>query len=59
MHSKLVITIVEQNENVIGYLRYGKTNLWADIGTYDSVFQSMKRKHLHFLSKYSFYGTNR
>lgn len=58
MQNNLVIIFVKQNENIIGYLKYGKTNLWADIGTYESVFESIKRKHLHFLSKYSFYGTN-
>jgi hypothetical protein len=53
----LVIIFTKQNENTIGYLKYGNTNLWADIGTYEYVFDSIKRKHLEFLSKYSFYGT--
>jgi hypothetical protein len=56
LHSKLNITIVKNESNVIGYLRYGGTNIWANCGDYDDVFTEIKKKHLYFLSKYKFYG---
>jgi hypothetical protein len=55
MYGKLVAIIVQNQQYTVGYLQYGKTKVWADIGSYESVFESIKRKHLHFLAKYSFY----
>lgn len=57
MGCKLNITIVNNDSNIIGYLRYSNTNIWAIVGEYDDVFSEMKKKHLFYLSKYSFYGT--
>ena len=57
MGCKLNITIVNNDSNIIGYLRYSGTNIWATVGEYDNVFSEMKKKHLFYLSKYNFYGT--
>ena len=55
MYNQLVAIVVNKGKYTIGYLKYGRTNIWADIGSHDSVFESIKRKHLYYLSKYSFY----
>jgi hypothetical protein len=55
MYGKLVAILVDQSQYTIGYLQYGKTRIWADIGAYETVIKSIKRKHLYYLAKYSFY----
>jgi len=58
MHNKLVALLVKHEDYTIGYLRYGKINIWSNIGSYDEVFESIKLKHLQYLQKYSFYEQN-
>jgi hypothetical protein len=55
MYGKLVAILIENSQYTIGYLQYGKTRIWADIGSYETVINSIKRKHLYYISKYSFY----
>jgi len=55
MHDNLVAIIVVKNEYTLGYLKYGDTHIWAEMGSYDVVANSIQRKHLHYLSKYNFY----
>ncbi len=55
MHNKLVALLVKHENFTIGYLKYGKTNIWSVIGAYDEVFESVKLKHLQYIEKYSFY----
>lgn len=55
MHNKLVAMLVTHEDYTIGYLKYGKINIWSYIGSYDEVFETLKLKHLQYLKKYNFY----
>lgn len=57
-HSKLIGHIVLYKDYAIGYIKYGGTRIYAEIGTHREVWDSIDKKQTFYLSKYSFYEQN-
>ena len=54
-HSKLIGHIVLYKDYAIGYLKYGNTRIYAEMGPHKVVWDSIEKKQTFYLSKYSFY----